>query len=119
MRQNDSEGSNPETESTHIPPIEDVELSELQTREDDLDEFRKLEPREENYNPEKAQENTRSTLALMLISLFAATNMLMLISLFFLEYQMEDKTKDFVTIILTTQGTLVGTALGFYFGDRS
>jgi len=29
-----------------------------------------------------------------------------------------DQGKDFITLIWTAQTTLVGTALGFYFGDR-
>ena len=71
-----------------------------------------------DFNPRKAQEETRSFLARALISLFSGTSLLIISLAFFTDFENRAKTKDFVTILLTSQGTLVGTALGFYFGDR-
>lgn len=71
------------------------------------------------FDPEQAQESTRSFLAKVLVFLFAGSSTIMLILAFITDFESKEKLKDFSTIIITTQSTLVGTALGFYFGDRS
>ena len=75
-----------------------------------------LSPRTRKFSLAKEQESTRSQLAKVLIGLFSVTSLCML-GIISLKDNFEEK--DFATIILTSQGTLVGTALGFYFGDRS
>lgn len=100
-----------------VKPESEVPVETLAPDESDL---KALSPREGGkYNPEAAQESTRSFLAKILVFLFAGTSVLTVLLSFIVDLENKDKLKDFSTIIITTQGTLVGTALGFYFGDRS
>jgi hypothetical protein len=77
------------------------------------------------------QEETRSDLAKFLIYGFAATIagvfaiiLIDKISYYSAKDEMKEKikdqtgTKDLITLVLTTQSTLVGAAIGFYFGTR-
>lgn len=75
------------------------------------------------------QEDTRSQLAKTLLWLLIGTyigSFLILIGVIFYPMQTNvDKStvytyiKDVVTLLITTQTALVGTALGFYFGSRN
>lgn len=75
------------------------------------------------------QENTRSTLASILIVILISTYVGCFIILGYLISYPEIKTgnkselftytKDIFTLLLTTQTGLVGTVLGFYFGSRN
>ncbi len=84
------------------------------------------------FNLQASRETTRSQLANFLISLlsktiiasFSLVVVLLIMSIFIDEKKASsfDKTsalvKDLITLILTAQIGLVGTALGFYFGSK-
>lgn len=73
------------------------------------------------------REKTRSRLAQVLLMSYVAT-IAMTVTLILVDriaFYVYDKTpadhqaKDLLTVIWTAQTTLVGTALGFYFGERN
>ncbi len=90
------------------------------------------------------RETTRSSLALWLIRIFAGTYVFCFILITILTFPWEEKnspnvsevddklenikkekrqerytySKDMITILLTTQTGIIGTALGFYFGSK-
>lgn len=86
----------------------------------------------EKFNIQESQEQTRAKLATFLVTILSRTIIasfalvlgLLLISIFVDEKKTSsfDKTsslvKDLITVILTSQIGLVGTALGFYFGSK-
>jgi hypothetical protein len=81
---------------------------------------------------EEKQENTRSELAKFLIRMLAGTlvaSFSLIIILIVMTGLVDERkketlketsslVKDLVTLILTAQTGLIGTALGFYFGSR-
>jgi hypothetical protein len=74
-----------------------------------------------SFNVVQAQEQTRSQLAGWLIIVFGASSVFSLLiaaaTLVFSESNTkEDFTRDILTLVVTTQSGLVGTAVGFYFG---
>jgi hypothetical protein len=77
------------------------------------------------------QEETRANLAKYLVGGWAITTLLVLLLVAgekFAYYRLPDNeranirdqtgAKDLITLVLTTQSTLVGAAIGFYFGTR-
>jgi len=92
----------------------------------------KLAP-DPTYNIPQQQEQTRSQLATFLIKIFAGTlglSLALVISLVVLSITIDkdksenfDKTtalvKDLITLVVTSQIGLIGSALGFYFGSRN
>ncbi|MFN5302689.1 MAG: hypothetical protein ACK5C9_08610 [Pseudanabaena sp.] len=87
---------------------------------------------DKEFNLQASQETTRSQLATLLVSIlsrtiiasFSLVVVLLIMSIFIDEKKTSsfDKTsalvKDLITLILTAQIGLVGTALGFYFGSK-
>ena len=87
---------------------------------------------DKKFNIQESQEITRAKLATFLVTILSGTIIasfalvlgLLLISIFVDEKKTSsfDKTsslvKDLITVILTSQIGLVGTALGFYFGSK-
>jgi len=87
---------------------------------------------DKEFNLQASQETTRSQLATLLVSIlsrtiiasFSLVIVLLIMSIFIDEKKTSsfDKTsalvKDLITLILTAQIGLVGTALGFYFGSK-
>lgn len=88
---------------------------------------------EKEFNLQASQETTRSQLATFLVRIlsrtiiasFSLVIVLLIMSIFIDDKKTSsfDKTsalvKDLITVILTSQIGLVGTALGFYFGSKS
>ena len=86
-----------------------------------------------NKTVEEQQEQTRSQLARFLINIFALTiggSFALFISLVILSVNIDEKkaenldktsilVKDLITLIITSQTGLIGSALGFYFGSRN
>ncbi len=84
------------------------------------------------FDIQESQEITRAKLAIFLVNILARTILasfalvisLLIISIFVDEKKTSsfDKTstlvKDLITLILTAQIGLIGTALGFYFGSK-
>jgi hypothetical protein len=78
----------------------------------------KLEPRERDFNIVKAQEETRSLLAKWLLGMLCTTLLASFLVMSSKSLKDEPDLKNMLTLIITSQGTLVGTALGFYFGKQ-
>lgn len=78
----------------------------------------KLEPRERDFNIVKAQEETRSLLAKWLLGMLCTTLLASFLVMSLKSLKDEPDLKNMLTLIITSQGTLVGTALGFYFGKQ-
>lgn len=130
--------SNSPVESNFVGEIKSTEndsvLSILDTKAttQDLPSTQKLAP-DPTYNIPQQQEQTRSQLATFLIKIFAGTlglSLALVISLVVLSITIDkdksenfDKTtalvKDLITLVVTSQIGLIGSALGFYFGSRN
>jgi len=125
-------------DSQSPPDPADIELpsEEAIARYLDLQEvnIRDLLPsqKETSFKLEEKQEATRSQLATFLLKMLAGTLTASLVLIVVLTFasvfvprerdepfeQASNLAKDLITLILTTQTGLVGTALGFYFGSR-
>lgn len=130
--------SNSPVGSNFVDEIKSTEndsvLSILDTKAttQDLPSTQKLAP-DPTYNIPQQQEQTRSQLATFLIKIFAGTlglSLALVISLVVLSITIDkdksenfDKTtalvKDLITLVVTSQIGLIGSALGFYFGSRN
>ena len=65
----------------------------------------------------ESQESTRSNLAITVIIIYGLT---LLLSFIIIGYGLDkDQRKEVLTLILTSQSTIIGGAVGFYFGNRS
>lgn len=65
----------------------------------------------------ESQESTRSNLAIGVIIIYGAT---LLLSFIVIGFGLnKDQRKEILTLILTSQSTIIGGAVGFYFGNRS
>lgn len=69
---------------------------------------------------QRTRERTRQQLASLLLGTYASTNLAVLIvaGIGYFYTPKNDQTYNLLTLLITSQTTLVGTALGFYFGDR-
>ena len=66
----------------------------------------------------ESQESTRSTLAIVLFTAYTVTTVCVLLIASFAQINQEDR-KEIVLLIITSQVTLMGSALGFYFGKEN
>ena len=66
-----------------------------------------------------SQESTRSKLAYSLFITYTITILLILLLLIFTEKIQPDNGKEIIILILTSQSTIIGSALGFYFGKEN
>lgn len=110
--------------------VNESSIETIHSSEDDKD---LLFPKEENISKDESissrQESTRATLSIYLLMFLGATYLCTFILLFGIIYfppkQSSDnvdsftKLKDIITLLITTQTGLVGSALGFYFGSRN
>jgi len=65
----------------------------------------------------ESQESTRSNLAIAVIGIYGST---LLLSFLVISFELDkDQRKEVLTLILTSQSTIIGGAVGFYFGNRS
>jgi hypothetical protein len=130
--------SNSPVESNFVGEIKSTEndsvlsILDITDTTQDLPSTQKLAP-DPTYNIPQQQEQTRSQLATFLIKIFAGTlglSLALVISLVVLSITIDkdksenfDKTttlvKDLITLVVTSQIGLIGSALGFYFGSRN
>ena len=84
----------------------------------------KIKPYQENFIEEKSfkariaesQESTRGKLAIAVISIYGTTILLCFATIGF--GIAEGERKELLTLIITSQATLIGSAIGFYFGKN-
>ena len=76
-----------------------------------------LEPQEKEFYLEKGQEKTRGILTYVLVGTLVVSLVVFSIFIFISDLNGESK-KELITLIWTSQITLIGTALGFYFGKK-
>ena len=102
---------------------------------DEIPSIDDLSPSTKNTNNtiEEQQEQTRSQLASFLVNIFAGTiigSFVLFSTLVLLTMNIDEKKagnldktsiliKDLITLIITSQTGLIGSALGFYFGSRN
>ena len=102
---------------------------------DEIPSIDDLSPSTENTNNtiEEQQEQTRSQLANFLVKIFAGTiigSFVLFSTLVLFSINIDEKkagnldktsilVKDLITLIITSQTGLIGSALGFYFGSRN
>ena len=102
---------------------------------DEIPSIDDLSPSTENTNNtiEEQQEQTRSQLASFLVKIFAGTiigSFVLFSTLVLFSINIDEKkagnldktsilVKDLITLIITSQTGLIGSALGFYFGSRN
>jgi hypothetical protein len=67
---------------------------------------------------QKSQESTRSFLAIAIFAAYAGIIVWLLTLMTWGGFPDADR-KEFIILILTSQATLIGTALGFYFSRES
>ena len=97
--------------------IEDID--QLATRQPPL-----IKTYQDNFIEEKSskakiaesQESTRKYLAVAIISIYGAT-MVFCFAIIGFGVAEEDR-KEILTLIITSQATLIGSAIGFYFGKN-
>lgn len=121
----------PEEPKTPIES-EKEENAEIQIKPVNPDEFEKNLSEEEirnlDHDLNKDIEKTRSGLANKLLSLLISTyigSFIILIAIIIYPVDNQEEkseiytySKDIMTLLISTQTGLVGTALGFYFGSR-
>jgi hypothetical protein len=77
-------------------------------------------PRDSQWNKEKAQELARRVISYVLLGQLVVTSLLYTCAIGLnLPWVKVDLDKDFLTLLWTSEVTLVGTVLGFYFGNNS
>jgi len=86
--------------------------------------LQKIKPYQENFIEEKSskakiaesQESTRGKLAVAIISIYGATILFCFTVIGF--GMAKGDRKEVLTLIITSQATLIGSAIGFYFGKN-
>lgn len=109
-------------------PTSEVEIKGSEIP-DDIDNLattppRKIKPYQEDFIEEKSskakiaesQESTRGRLAVAIVSIYGATIFFCFIVIGF--GIAEEERKEILTLIITSQATLIGSAIGFYFGKN-
>ena len=84
----------------------------------------KVKPYQDNFIQEKSykariaesQESTRGKLAVAIVSIYGATILLCFTVIGF--GIAEGERKEILTLLITSQATLIGSAIGFYFGKN-
>lgn len=104
-------------------------MEEVSSEIEDIDQLatvlpQKVKPYQENFIEEKSsktriaesQESTRGRLAIAIVSIYASTILLCFVVIGF--GMAEGERKEILTLIITSQATLIGSAIGFYFGKN-
>ncbi len=119
-----------EQEDSALSPSEQkIEMEEVSNDIEDIDKLatrppQKVKPYQENFIEEKSsktriaesQESTRGKLAIVIISIYGSTILLCFAIIGF--GIAEGERKEILTLIITSQATLIGSAIGFYFGKN-
>lgn len=111
------------------PSQKEIEMEEASKDIEDIDKLatkppQELKPYQENFIEEKSyrariaesQESTRGKLAIAIVSIYGATMLLCFVIICF--RITEGERKEILTLIITSQATLIGSAIGFYFGKN-
>lgn len=86
--------------------------SAIETREVDVPDVTTSE-----YDPTKSRELTRAAVVFALILLLAVVVLAPLVAILFFDYDFE-RIQAYMTLVFGSLTTMVGTALGFYYGER-
>lgn len=106
-----------EETSNNINNIEDInELATTASQQVKFDREDFIEEKLDKRAITKFQKSTGGGLAIALISIYGATILLCFVVIFF-GVAIEDR-KEILTLIITSQVTLVGSAIGFYLGKN-
>lgn len=119
-----------EQEDSALSPSErEIEMEEVSNNIEDIDKLatippQKVKPYQENFIEEKSskvriaesQESTRGKLAVAIVSIYGATILFCFAVIGF--GIIEEERKEILTLIITSQATLIGSAIGFYFGKN-
>lgn len=123
-------GQESEQEYPRLPQAEvKTKIGEATNDIEDIDKLatrqpQKIKPYQENFIEEKSskakiaesQESTRGKLAVAIVSIYGAT---MLFCFAVIGFGIaEGERKEVLTLIITSQATLIGSAIGFYFGKN-
>ncbi len=117
-------------EDFESPPSEpEIRMDEVSSEIEDIDRLatrppQKVKPYQENFIEEKlskariaeSQESTRGRLAMTIVSIYGSTILLCFVVIGF--GMVEGERKEILTLIITSQATLIGSAIGFYFGKN-
>jgi hypothetical protein len=117
-------------EDSGSPPSElEIEMEGVANDIEDIDQLatvppQKVKPYQEDFIEEKSsktriaesQESTRGRLAISIVSIYGLTILLCFVIIGF--GIAEGERKEILTLIITSQATLIGSAIGFYFGKN-
>jgi hypothetical protein len=111
------------------PDKSEMQMEEVISEIEDIDQLatrppQKVKPYQENFIEEKlsqariaeSQESTRGRLAMTIVSIYGSTILFCFIVIGF--GMAEGERKEILTLIITSQATLIGSAIGFYFGKN-
>lgn len=119
-----------ESEDNSVPPSQTSQnIEETEESFPDIDNLasnppKEVQPYKKNFIEEKSyqariaesQESTRSNLAKWMFGIYSTTILLCFLTVAFgLD---KGERKEVLTIIITSQGTLIGSAIGFYFAGK-
>ncbi len=122
--------------------IDEIPKEDLDRETEDSDSPKKFEEKDlkkQGIEFEKQQEETRANLARSLVVFFGVTIVLIFVMIGYYQHLIIDLIKDstnkelnftsleksfelskeIITIVWTSQAALLGSALGFYFGNRN
>lgn len=116
-------------DSALSPSKRKIEMEEVPNDIEDIDKLatrppQKVKPYQENFIEQKlskakiaeSQESTRGKLAITIISIYGSTILFCFAVIGF--GIAEGERKEILTLIITSQATLIGSAIGFYFGKN-
>ncbi|MFM2312008.1 MAG: hypothetical protein RLZZ04_1284 [Cyanobacteriota bacterium] len=111
------------------PSGPEVGMEGISSEIEDIDQLatippQKVKPYQENFIEEKlsktriaeSQESTRGRLAIAIVSIYGSTILFCFLVIGF--GIAEGERKEILTLIITSQATLIGSAIGFYFGKN-
>ncbi|NJL51660.1 MAG: hypothetical protein HC930_04575 [Hydrococcus sp. SU_1_0] len=111
------------------PDKSEMQMEEVPSEIEDIDQLatrppQKVKPYQENFIEEKlskariaeSQESTRGRLAMTIVSIYGSTILFCFIVIGF--GMAKGERKEILTLIITSQATLIGSAIGFYFGKN-
>jgi hypothetical protein len=119
-----------EQEDSALSPSErEIEMEKVSNDIEDIDKLatrppQQVKPYQENFIEEKSskskiaesQESTRGKLAIAIVSIYGTTILFCFAAIGF--GIAEGERKEIITLIITSQATLIGSAIGFYFGKN-
>ncbi len=99
-------------------PNENEEVRDIESAAPKELEIGSIREKKADLEIRKSQESTRNRIANWLLGTYTATIVGVFVIISFTEVSQEDR-KEVILLIITSQATLVGSALGFYFGQKN